>query len=84
LTDRAIQREEEMDKRDGRIYTTEETVQIKNLIKLFPVRPLSDEFPNSISIPPTEKQIFRRPPRGGRNEPCPCGSGKKFKKCCLK
>ncbi|MDD3234623.1 MAG: SEC-C metal-binding domain-containing protein [Candidatus Omnitrophica bacterium] len=18
----------------------------------------------------------------GRNEPCPCGSGKKFKKCC--
>jgi hypothetical protein len=20
----------------------------------------------------------------GRNEPCPCGSGKKFKKCCLK
>ena len=21
--------------------------------------------------------------RAGRNEPCPCGSGKKFKKCCL-
>lgn len=21
--------------------------------------------------------------KGGRNEPCPCGSGKKFKKCCL-
>ena len=20
----------------------------------------------------------------GRNEPCPCGSGKKFKKCCIK
>lgn len=20
----------------------------------------------------------------GRNEPCPCGSGKKYKKCCLK
>ena len=20
----------------------------------------------------------------GRNEPCPCGSGKKFKKCCLR
>jgi ABC-type uncharacterized transport system YnjBCD substrate-binding protein len=19
----------------------------------------------------------------GRNDPCPCGSGKKFKKCCL-
>jgi hypothetical protein len=22
------------------------------------------------------------PPRAGRNDPCPCGSGKKFKKCC--
>jgi len=19
----------------------------------------------------------------GRNDPCPCGSGKKFKKCCM-
>jgi hypothetical protein len=22
-------------------------------------------------------------PKVGRNDPCPCGSGKKFKKCCL-
>ena len=22
-------------------------------------------------------------PKTGRNENCPCGSGKKFKKCCL-
>ena len=25
----------------------------------------------------------RQPPTG-RNDPCPCGSGKKFKKCCLR
>jgi len=25
----------------------------------------------------------RTAPRVGRNDPCPCGSGKKFKKCCL-
>ena len=25
---------------------------------------------------------FRRGERTGRNDPCPCGSGKKFKKCC--
>ena len=25
----------------------------------------------------------RHGPKVGRNEPCPCGSGKKFKKCCL-
>jgi preprotein translocase subunit SecA len=23
------------------------------------------------------------PKKVGRNDPCPCGSGKKFKKCCL-
>ncbi len=27
---------------------------------------------------------FRAPPKIGRNDPCPCGSGKKFKKCCGK
>lgn len=29
-------------------------------------------------------QIERRPRKPGRNEPCLCGSGKKFKKCCGK
>jgi len=30
-------------------------------------------------------QPFRKErPSVGRNDPCPCGSGKKFKKCCLK
>jgi SEC-C motif-containing protein len=24
----------------------------------------------------------RRVEKVGRNDPCPCGSGKKFKKCC--
>lgn len=28
--------------------------------------------------------LIREKPTVGRNEPCPCGSGKKFKKCCLK
>ncbi len=27
--------------------------------------------------------VIRSEPKIGRNEPCPCGSGKKFKKCCL-
>lgn len=27
---------------------------------------------------------IRKPKKIGRNEPCPCGSGKKFKKCCGK
>jgi hypothetical protein len=28
-------------------------------------------------------KTVRRRPRVGRNDPCPCGSGKKYKKCCL-
>ncbi len=28
------------------------------------------------------KQIKLEQPKVGRNEPCPCGSGKKYKKCC--
>jgi hypothetical protein len=27
-------------------------------------------------------QPYRAPAKVGRNEPCPCGSGQKFKKCC--
>ncbi|MBR6708245.1 MAG: SEC-C domain-containing protein, partial [Clostridia bacterium] len=26
--------------------------------------------------------IVRQTPKVGRNDPCPCGSGKKYKKCC--
>lgn len=25
----------------------------------------------------------RKPNKTGRNDPCPCGSGKKYKKCCM-
>lgn len=28
------------------------------------------------------RQPADRSPKIGRNDPCPCGSGKKFKKCC--
>ncbi len=37
-------------------------------------------------VEPEEQQIqitfVREGPKVGRNDPCPCGSGKKFKKCC--
>jgi len=29
-----------------------------------------------------KKPQKREEPKVGRNEPCPCGSGKKYKKCC--
>ncbi len=31
-----------------------------------------------------ETPITREEPKIGRNDPCPCGSGKKYKKCCGK
>ena len=31
---------------------------------------------------PVVKPIVREAPKVGRNDPCPCGSGKKYKKCC--
>ncbi|MGJ3243563.1 MAG: SEC-C metal-binding domain-containing protein [Opitutales bacterium] len=33
---------------------------------------------DSIQLP-----VVRKEPKFGRNEPCPCGSEKKLKKCCL-
>jgi hypothetical protein len=29
----------------------------------------------------TPKTVRREEPKVGRNDPCPCGSGKKYKKC---
>jgi preprotein translocase subunit SecA len=31
--------------------------------------------------PPQIEQVRREEPKIGRNDPCPCGSGKKYKKC---
>jgi preprotein translocase subunit SecA len=31
---------------------------------------------------PEKKTAVRKTPKVGRNDPCPCGSGKKYKKCC--
>ncbi|MFC1571791.1 SEC-C metal-binding domain-containing protein, partial [Candidatus Margulisiibacteriota bacterium] len=31
----------------------------------------------------SSKQSTVKSVRVGRNDPCPCGSGKKYKKCCL-
>ncbi len=45
---------------------------------------LYDDFDNLENY---DEQLFsepyKAPPKAGRNDPCPCGSGKKYKKCCL-
>ena len=36
---------------------------------------------NSSCCPPQVTTV-RSEPKIGRNDPCPCGNGRKFKKCC--
>jgi hypothetical protein len=38
--------------------------------------PPPDDFPD---LPPEPVRVAQKP---GRNDPCPCGSGRKYKKCC--
>ena len=52
----------------------------------------TEDFPNdAFGLPPVEPAAYIpspkpmpyvAPPSVGRNAPCPCGSGKKYKKCC--
>ena len=59
------------------------------------MRERSDELPNEIikddeaccsdtSCCPPKTPITRDTPKVGRNDPCICGNGRKFKKCCGK
>lgn len=36
----------------------------------------------SDAIPPAAPRLVKKYAGTGRNEPCPCGSGRKYKKCC--
>jgi uncharacterized protein YecA (UPF0149 family) len=60
-----------MDTRDGRIYTEEEVARMEEFDREY-MRPMAHH--------PTPIQRARK--KVGRNEPCPCGSGRKFKRCC--
>lgn len=64
--------EHEMDTRDGRIYTPEEAKKMD-----------ADDLAYLKRMKHHPTPVQRATRRVGRNDPCPCGSGKKFKKCCL-
>ena len=44
--------------------------------------PQQAEQSEAPEIPKVAVPVVRDAPKVGRNDPCPCGSGKKFKKCC--
>ena len=41
-----------------------------------------DDFDDDFDKIEKPMQVIRSSPKTGRNDPCPCGSGKKYKKCC--
>lgn len=61
----------------GRLFKIQ--VQKEETIKKEPIRQARLNYNRGEGSSP---QTVRRSKKVGRNEPCPCGSGKKFKKCC--
>ena len=46
-------------------------------------RQAARQRPQAIDDTPSgPKPVQKKIPKVGRNSPCPCGSGKKYKKCC--
>lgn len=41
-----------------------------------------DSFDNDYDFFEVQQPFVREHPKVGRNDPCPCGSGKKYKRCC--
>jgi uncharacterized protein YecA (UPF0149 family) len=62
-----------MDVRTGRIHEAADVATMSEQER---------RFMREMAVPPNPKQ--QRLGRVGRNDLCPCGSDKKFKKCCLR
>jgi len=45
--------------------------------------PDSSKASDTPQAAPAQPAPVTSEPKVGRNDPCPCGSGKKYKKCCL-
>lgn len=65
---------------DEEAFQEEELRSDEELMRDFP----SEGFIDSLGTKLHAGTPYVAPPKVGRNDPCPCGSGKKHKKCCLK
>ena len=65
-----------------------DTVQVRRAFDFgdegLPLEELLDPVESSRSARSIGDRSFEEQRKTGRNEPCPCGSGKKFKKCCAR
>jgi preprotein translocase subunit SecA len=83
LTQPVIQQQEEPEQQIRAMQARKATLE-----EVVPVAPLPQEMEaeEGEAAPPLRRPPAQRPirvgPKVGRNDPCPCGSGKKYKKCC--
>jgi len=61
-------------------YREKETIQSHHELGEFKCQDGRWYYVDGKLVPPSTQQ--HEAPKVGRNEPCPCGSGKKYKKCC--
>ncbi|MDF1535933.1 MAG: preprotein translocase subunit SecA [bacterium] len=74
---------------------SEDTLRTLALVQIAHNEPLPERRPQRFSMgrgpmaggqaegpQPVRRTVKRESPKVGRNEPCPCGSGRKYKKCC--
>jgi hypothetical protein len=71
-------------------YTIDEVIErnseVRNLINTFSIKNDYIDYLDSYFIKPHRiptPQYIRETPKIGRNQLCECGSGKKYKKCCI-
>lgn len=58
--------------------------KIESLVEIYQgIRNYHEEIKRSEEIINRNKTFIAQSKKVGRNDPCPCGSGKKYKKCCL-
>lgn len=70
-------------KRDVENEQAEREKKLKEWQQMNRIFATTRQEPKTQSYEPPEP-IVRTQAQVGRNDPCPCGSGKKYKKCCLK
>ena len=65
-------------------YKKEGRIMFEDLMKDIDFKIIDSILKAQIAIQPKEviKQVLSLKKKVGRNEPCPCGSGKKYKNCC--
>ena len=56
----------------------------RQAIFTLPPEDQKEHFRKSPIMARPKEPVTHSGPQTGRNDPCPCGSGKKYKKCCLK